>query len=203
MAPSNPSHLLLVALPAWGHARPLAALGARLVTESDTVLLTILTTSIHLEKLRFEIDRQLETGSPALQRIRQVPASLYAIIALIASVDASNPLAVIGEFAASYAPAYEVLVQAKSITCATTGTVFEAAIAPTAIILDFFGIPQLHATRALTGRTVPVLAWVTGGASTFIRNWGPESIGGSGDFGGKVAAEAARTGKPALEVGEQ
>ncbi|KAG5643972.1 hypothetical protein DXG03_009323, partial [Asterophora parasitica] len=187
MAPSNPSHLLLVSIPAWGHARPLAALAARLVTESDTVLLTFLTTSIHLQKLRFEIDRQLEAGSPALQRIRQVPDYGYA----------SNPLAVFGEFAASYAPAYETLVQAKSITCATTGTVFEAAIAPTAIILD------LHATRALTGRTVPVLAWATGGVSIFIRNWGPESIGGSGDFGGKVAAEAARTGKPALEVGEQ
>ncbi|KAG5647511.1 hypothetical protein DXG03_009448 [Asterophora parasitica] len=112
-------------------------------------------------------------------------------------------MAVLGDFAISYASAYETLVQAKPITCATTGTVFEAVIAPTAIILDPFGVPQLHATRALTGHSVPIISWLTGGASTLIRNFGPESIGGTGSFGAKVEAEAARTGKPALQVGEE
>ncbi|KAF5383026.1 hypothetical protein D9615_005086 [Tricholomella constricta] len=194
MPSSNLSHLLLVSFPGWGHARPLCVLAARLVSESDKVLVTVLTTPHMLDKTRFEISRQFETGSLALQRIRLVS---------VFQSDATDMMAVLGLFAKSYAPAYETLTLAKPITCSMTGTLFEAAPAPVAVILDFFALPQLQATRALTGRSVPVISWVTGGCSTFIRGWGPESFGGLGDFGAKVDAEVARTNKSALEVGEQ
>ena len=39
------------------------------------------------------------------------------------------------------------------------------------------------------------------GAGAIIRLFGPESIGGVGDFGARIDAEAARTGLPPDEIG--
>ena len=41
------------------------------------------------------------------------------------------------------------------------------------------------------------------GAAAIIRILGPESIGGVGDIGAKIDAEAARTGLSANEIGEK
>ncbi|KAJ7217244.1 hypothetical protein GGX14DRAFT_331962, partial [Mycena pura] len=47
-----------------------------------------------------------------------------------------------------------------------------------------------------------IIAWVTGGASTIIRLFGPESLGGLGNFGERIDAEAKRTGKDSVEIGD-
>ena len=52
----------------------------------------------------------------------------------------------------------------------------------------------MHATRAISGHSVPIIACVTAGAGATIRLFGPESIGGVGDIGAKIDAETARTG---------
>ncbi|KAF8067710.1 UDP-Glycosyltransferase/glycogen phosphorylase [Lyophyllum atratum] len=194
MTSSSTSHLLLVSFPGWGHARPLCVLAARLVSESENVLVTILTAPHILDKARFEISRQFETGSTALQRIR--------LVAIYKSTD-KDMAAVLGLYAGAYEPAYETLAKSRPITCSITGTTFEAAPAPVAVILDFFALKQFQATRALTGHTVPIIAWATGGSGAFIRGWGPESMGGLGDLGAKADAEAARTNKSSTEAGEQ
>ena len=62
-------------------------------------------------------------------------------------------------------------------------------------------LPQLKATRALSGRSVPIIGCVTAGAGATIRGFGPESIGGVGDIGAKIDAEVARTGLSADEIG--
>ncbi|KAJ6570234.1 hypothetical protein DFH09DRAFT_425007 [Mycena vulgaris] len=81
-------------------------------------------------------------------------------------------------FAETYPAAYETLYKEEPIKGATTGKIFEAAPPPAAVIMDFFAVPQLGATRALSGASVPIVAWVTGGASTILRLFGPESMGG-------------------------
>jgi hypothetical protein len=48
---------------------------------------------------------------------------------------------------------------------------------------------------------VPIIAFVAAGAGAILRLLGPESMGGLGDFGAKIDAEAARTGLPADEIG--
>ncbi|KAF8067713.1 UDP-Glycosyltransferase/glycogen phosphorylase [Lyophyllum atratum] len=194
MTSSSLSHLLLVSFPAWGHLRPLCVLAARLVSEREDILVTILAAPSMLEKSRSEIARQFKNGSPALQRIR--------LISLFQSTD-SDMMVAVGLFTKSYPAAYETLAQAKPMTCPTTGASFDAAPAPVAVILDFFLIHELKATRALSGRSVPIISWMTGGGSTLIRCWGPESMGGRGDFAAKVQAEAARTNESLAEVGEK
>jgi len=106
-------------------------------------------------------------------------------------------------FADAYPAAYQTLYQAKSITCSVTGTTFDAVPAPRVVILDFLAFPQFQATRAVSGYSVPIIACVAAGAGAIIRLFGPESMGGVGDFGARIDAEIARTGLPDDEVGHK
>jgi hypothetical protein len=102
-----------------------------------------------------------------------------------------------------YPAAYETLYRGSPIKCATTGTEFAAVPPPAALILDVFALPQLHATRSISGTTIPVFMFVAGNAGALIRMFCPVSMGGQGDLGPKIDAEALRLGKTADEVGDQ
>ena len=69
---------------------------------------------------------------------------------------------------------------------------------------QYFALPQLHATRAVSGHSVPIIACMAAPAAAIIRFFGPESIGGVGDIGARIDAEAARsTGLSADEIGHK
>jgi hypothetical protein len=117
--------------------------------------------------------------------------------------------------AQTYPAAYETLYQGKPLTCATTGEVFDAVPPPIAVIIDvrisysqlvprgsvysyveplqLVALPQLRATRALSGTSVPIIAVVPGSASSFLRFMPPPSLGGIADFK-TLDDEAARLG---------
>ena len=71
------------------------------------------------------------------------------------------------------------------------------------LYFQFFALFQLHATRAISGRSVPIIVCVAAGAGAIIRLFGPEFIGGVGDVGAKIDAEVARTGLSADEIGSK
>ena len=64
-------------------------------------------------------------------------------------------------------------------------------------------LPQLQATRAVSGRSVPIVTCVAAGAGAVMRLFGPESMGGSGDIGAKIDAEVARSGLSDDEIGHK
>ena len=140
----------------------------------------------------------------------------------LTDVDPAQTMKLIAD---AYPVAYQTLYEAKPITCSVTNTTFEAVPAPCAVILDvslpmyyygntvtsslllfylyfqFFSLSQLQVTRAVSGISVPVIAFGAGGAGAFIRHFGPESMGGAGDIGAKIVAEVARTGMTADDIG--
>ena len=59
----------------------------------------------------------------------------------------------------------------------------------------------MHATRAISGHSVPIITMITAGAGATIRLFGPDSMGGQGDLGPIIDAEVARTGLSEDEVG--
>ena len=59
----------------------------------------------------------------------------------------------------------------------------------------------MHATRAVSGHSVPIIACATSGIGAVIRRLGPESIGGAGDLGPKIDAEVIRSGLSADVIG--
>ncbi|KAG6913980.1 hypothetical protein DXG01_003161 [Tephrocybe rancida] len=201
-------------LPAWCHTRPICTLAARIVTEDDSTVVTLLTIADFVDKCRFEVARQLEgseTTSP--QRVRFVKpfvidllhAHSWLPVRVVSIVGPTNVdvLAAIALFAQSYLLAYKALAAGKSITCSTTGTLSQGIIPPVAVIIDQLGVLSVKATRAVTGKSIPIICWVTGGAATFVRLWGPQSIGGIGNMRAKIQSEAQRTGRPELEVGDE
>ena len=48
---------------------------------------------------------------------------------------------------------------------------------------------------------MPIISFVAAGAGAILRLFGPESMGGVGDFGARIDAEIARTGLSDLEIG--
>ena len=121
----------------------------------------------------------------------------------------------------AYPATYQTLYQAEPITCSVTGTTFDAVPAPCAAILDvcvqskmvpaadvcflppaqYFSHSQVYAIRAISGHSVPIIACISAGAGSIIRLYGPESMGGVGDFGARIDAEAARTGLSVDDIG--
>ena len=74
-------------------------------------------------------------------------------------------------------------------------------IVPFYLYFQLHILAQLQATRAVSGRSVPIIVFIAVGSGTLIRSYAPESMGGRGDIGAKIDAEVARTGLSADEIG--
>ena len=48
---------------------------------------------------------------------------------------------------------------------------------------------------------MPIIAYIAAGAGAILRLFGPESMGGVGDFGARIDAEIAHTGLSEEEIG--
>lgn len=141
----------------------------------------------------------------ASQRNKLLTASSgrFRLLTTLVPEPTDNIFSILAKAGQVYPPIYQRLIAGEPVTCAVKGTVFEALPAPVAIIMDFFALAELQATRSITGDTVPVVAIVASGAAPIIQLFGPERIGGLGDLGAKVDAEVARTGRDPIEVGEE
>ncbi|KDR73125.1 hypothetical protein GALMADRAFT_158264 [Galerina marginata CBS 339.88] len=192
----NLTHFLFSAIPAWGHIRPFCILAARLVSENENIVVTMILAPNFLDKAHSEISAEFGEGGSDQARRR---------IRVLSTVQSTsyNGFEIMQPMAETYATAYQTLSEGKSITCAEKNTVFDAVPAPVVVILDFVALPQLQATRAITGHSVPIIAWVTGHASAVVRSLGPESLGGRGDIGARVDAELARTGDSLEEISDK
>ncbi|KAF5311787.1 hypothetical protein D9619_003781 [Psilocybe cf. subviscida] len=190
-------HVLLVSIPAWGHVRPLLALAVRLLLERDDIILTILVSPNMLDKSFSDLELQFaHNGSQsAAKRVR--------LLTTFIAEPTDQIFAILAKAGQAYPPVYNRLVAGEAVTCAAKGTVFDACPSPVAIIMDFFALAELQATRSITGDTIPVTAIVASGAAPIIQLFGPESIGGFGNVGPRIDAEVARTGRDPIEVGEE
>ncbi|KAJ7920684.1 hypothetical protein B0H13DRAFT_2268169 [Mycena leptocephala] len=178
------------------HTRPLCVLGGRLAAERADIVVTILMAPNWLRQAKSEVAAQFPAGHEALARIR------YRIISIFQSDSVRIP-DLVRPLADFYPAAYQAVFEGEVIACPTTGTVFDSFPPPTAIIMDFFSIVQLQQTRAISGTAIPVFAFASCGSAALLRLFGPESLGGLGDFGARTDAEALRTGKSSVDIGDQ
>ncbi|KAF8194683.1 hypothetical protein BJ912DRAFT_1087311 [Pholiota molesta] len=196
MSHTKTTHLILLAIPAWGHVRPLLVLASRLVLERDDLVLTVILGPTVIEKALSDVATQFPDESQAHLRDR---------IRIVAAFDTQelDLFKVMGELVGAYPPVYQTLLEEKPITCAKTGTTFEAVPAPTAVIMDFFALPQLRLTRKITGNSVSILAFISSSAAAATYISGPPEFGGFGDLEDRAQAEAQRTGRSADEISEE
>ncbi|KIM38978.1 glycosyltransferase family 1 protein [Hebeloma cylindrosporum] len=194
------SHVLLVPFAAFGHTRPVSAVAARLVLEKENVVLTFFATPHQIEQVRKDISNQFpeslissDVKEKALKRIR--------VVTTFKSTD-SNDFHLSMSSSESYPAAYETLYRGRPFTCATTGEVFDAVPPPVAVVIDLCALPQLQATRAISGTSVPIIAILPGPSSSFIRCFAPPTLGGIG-LGKTLDDEAARLGVSPDELGNK
>ncbi|PPQ81811.1 hypothetical protein CVT25_013647 [Psilocybe cyanescens] len=192
------SHFVFSAIPAWGHAKSFCILAARLVEANTNVFVTLILAPTLLEKAETEVAAEFQSTKASEETRKRVR--------ILSAFNSDSPdfFSLLKPLVETYGPAYQTLLQSKPISCAVTGKVFDAAPPPNVVVLDFFAYYQMLATRAITGNTVPILAWVTGHTSHGVRLFGPASHGGSfEDLSARIEAEAARTGKTPLEIGDK
>ncbi|KAF8911626.1 hypothetical protein CPB84DRAFT_1842107 [Gymnopilus junonius] len=190
-------HILFSVFPAWGHTRPFCILAARLVKEHADIIVTMIIGPSYLSLAQSEISAEFGDRVPDEIRRR------VRFLSTIPPIQSGDFIGSMRALVETYATAYQALSQAKTISCAVEGTIFDAIPPPVVVILDFIALPQLQATRAISGRSVPIIAWVTGHMSSTTRWFLPESAGGIGDLGARIDAEVARTGSSPEEIGEK
>ncbi|KAH9832558.1 uncharacterized protein C8Q71DRAFT_258990 [Rhodofomes roseus] len=180
--PSSHGHIVVFAYEAWGHARPLCNLAARLV-QSRNIIVTFFTTPAFYDRVMSELLRNFDADGLGLDRIR--------VITLIHTGMHSLDNTVLND---SFAQAFDKLAEGDPVQCVHTGVTHEPVSPPKAVIIDFFGLPLLQAVRRLSGvgEPIKVFVWFAGAAAVVFRLCAPERLGGIGNLRAKSEEEAIR-----------
>ncbi|KAJ7868679.1 hypothetical protein B0H13DRAFT_2558393 [Mycena leptocephala] len=114
--------------------------------------------STWLQKAQSDILAQFPTGHEALERIR--------LVSLFDSTQ-TDLFALIPKLIEAYPPRTK-LSSAEAPSPVRARESFSAVPPPTAVILDMFALPQLHAMRSISGTTVPIFMFVAGSAGALF-----------------------------------
>ncbi|KAI0633610.1 UDP-Glycosyltransferase/glycogen phosphorylase [Trametes polyzona] len=188
MASQATKHIVAFPCLAWGHARPLSILTARLVKLRPSVVVTLFTYDGFFERLTTELARCFEPGEEEIaKRIR-----------LIAVGPADFVTSREGD--ANFEEMWKHIVAEEGVTCMKSQTTHPALPKPSAAIIDMFAVQPYKSIRAISGKTVKVYMWHPALTYEMFWFWGPEKIGGRGNFRLKAEEEARRSGRPYIEV---
>ncbi|OCH84632.1 UDP-Glycosyltransferase/glycogen phosphorylase [Obba rivulosa] len=186
--PAAKKHIVFLTYEAWGHARPLCVLAARMV-KLHPVIVTFFTTHLNYTRVNAEMRRSFRPEEADLLSSIRVIALLGQ---MTGSLDTIN-------LDMQFAEVYQKLVAQESVTCAHSNTQHEALGRPTAVVIDFFCAKPCEAIRN-ADHAAKIYTWYSGSASSILHPWGPEDMGGKGDSVAMVEAEMSRTGKPLAQV---
>ncbi|RPD78353.1 UDP-Glycosyltransferase/glycogen phosphorylase [Lentinus tigrinus ALCF2SS1-7] len=180
-------HIVTHTTMAWGHARPLVHLSARLV-KLRPINLTLLTTSAYYPRIVTELARSFDPEEEEYAtRIRVVSIS---DVAFFRSDEGDK----------AFEEAWKALNEERELVCTQTGTIFPPLPKPQAVILDFFAIDPFNSIKAISGSSVKVYAWLPGLTYAIFHLFGPEKLGGKGNIRVKAEDMAHQTGRPFEEV---
>ncbi|KAI0368559.1 UDP-Glycosyltransferase/glycogen phosphorylase [Pilatotrama ljubarskyi] len=184
---ATPKHIVAFPYQAWGHARPLINLSARLVKMRD-VTVTLLTSDAFYDRATAELARSFAPGEEDFaKRIRTVS---------VGSADTFG----FDALDQGFRSVWTKLSGGEELVCLKTGTNFGVLPKPQAVIIDFFAIEPTETIRKLSGNSVKIYSWVSGGTCALFYLFGPEKLGGRGNLRLKIEEESKRTGKPFPEV---
>ncbi|KAI0674843.1 UDP-Glycosyltransferase/glycogen phosphorylase [Trametes maxima] len=188
MSASTQKHIVAFTVQAWGHARPLINLSARLVKLRPHVVVTFLTSNTLYDRSSAELARSFVPGEEeAAGRVRLI------------SIGGGEGFK-LEQDNIDFAKSWEKLAATDELTCAKTGTTFSAVAAPSAAIIDFFGIEPIRTVKRSSGSSVKVYAWMGGSTYAIFYLFGPEKLGGRGNIHVKAEQEVQKSGRPYTEV---
>ncbi|OSD03898.1 glycosyltransferase family 1 protein [Trametes coccinea BRFM310] len=182
MTTRNEKHVVALTYQAWGHARPLIQLSARLVKMSP-LQITFFTTDAYVDRILDELTNSFERGE-------EVYADRVRVLSL--GNDPGFTTEVVDE---GFELACEKLVAGEELRCAKTGRVFAALPPPQAAIIDFFAVKPIAAIKQSSGNSAKVYAWFSGMTTAAFMVVAPEKYGGPGNIRIKAEEMADKTGK--------
>ncbi|KAH9925919.1 UDP-Glycosyltransferase/glycogen phosphorylase [Epithele typhae] len=177
-------HLVANCIQAWGHARPLVTLCARLVKMKTDLCVTLLTTAAMFGRLTKEAARNFEIGDESSQRLR------------IVCMGVANDF--IGD--GLIEPMWKALIAGEGLECQQTGTSYNPLPVPTAVIFDFFAIKNTRIVRSLSGSSVRIHSWWPGLTYHILYQFGDAHVGGLGNIRVRAEEESRKSGRPYHEV---
>lgn len=174
----SPLHFVAFPWLLFSHARQLLALVATLVQENTSLTFTVFSYKLGVPGLLAELQRaQLEEAVRA--RIR--------VVGIVKQETTTPGIQGMGEawFAmkTAFPEAYRPISEGKTLTCTSTGSSFDysALPAPSMVIYDMFIPGAGEAVKAITPSAKLVHFFITS-AGSFIRHYGPTSLGGLGEW---------------------
>ncbi|RDX50057.1 UDP-Glycosyltransferase/glycogen phosphorylase [Lentinus brumalis] len=180
-------HIVTHTASAWGHARPLVHLSARLV-KLRPVNVTLLTSTAYYTRITTELARSFEPEDEEhARRIRVISLNDVASLRL-------------DEGERAFEEAWKALDEKRELVCPQSGTRFPPLPKPQAVILDLFAIDAYNSVRAISGNSVKVITWHPGLTYAMFHLFGPESLGGRGNVRLKAEEISRQTGRPFGDV---
>ncbi|KIK52864.1 glycosyltransferase family 1 protein, partial [Collybiopsis luxurians FD-317 M1] len=151
-----------------GHNKPAAALVVMLTRARPELTVTILTTGLMYSKFIHELQSKLTVG--------EFDALMTRVYVIDIAGSKFHPLAPLSAFK----PAYTALYEGQSITCISSGKVFEFSSLPrvSLAIIDHFAGYAFDDIRSVSQKQVPIVAFLTSPAGGTIRHFGPKRFGG-------------------------
>ncbi|KIJ46025.1 glycosyltransferase family 1 protein [Sphaerobolus stellatus SS14] len=119
-------HVVIFAVPSWGHVRSLVALACRIIQQKPDVGITILTAGDIIKKVEAEVVRYFSPGGESKNNIR------------IISVLEPSPdiFGIIVQTAGACMNFYQTISREERVTCLVSGKTFEPWRKPTLVISD-------------------------------------------------------------------
>ncbi|KAL7281193.1 hypothetical protein ACG7TL_004501 [Trametes sanguinea] len=187
MTTQSEKHVVALAYQAWGHLRPLIQLSARLV-KIHQVHVTLLLANHVFDRATHELARGFESGEEAYaRRVRIISLGEFSMMPASSLDEAINRFC-------------EKLVAGEELQCAKTGTIHGALPPPQAAIMDLFETYAIAAIKRASENAIKVYAWYSGMTTAAFMLLAPEKYGGPGNIRIKAEAEAAKTGRPYVEI---
>ncbi|KIJ46331.1 glycosyltransferase family 1 protein [Sphaerobolus stellatus SS14] len=182
-------HLVIAAIPGWGHIRPLIVLACRILELKPEIGITILTVGLITKKTEEELARYLPTELDGLRNNVRIISFLERNTGLWEDFKHA-PRACLKFL--------ESIYRQDSVKCLVSGRTFKPWPKPNIVISDIcFDI--VKGVRSIDPE-VTILGWSPVNNSCCLRSTGPEELGGLGDISAKALVLAERTGKSANEI---
>ncbi|KAF5368910.1 hypothetical protein D9758_003087 [Tetrapyrgos nigripes] len=162
---------------AWGHCKPIAAFGVRILEARANVHITVFLISPTYPKLLGEVDRIAgQAKIPKEDILRR-----FHVIDICKEVSFETFLTP----NAAFAPAFEALWNGGSIKCLSSGKVYDKLPRPTIAVIDPFQGYAIEVVREISfpsGR-IPIFTWMTCNAGASLQLFGPKKLGAAGPSG--------------------
>ncbi|KAL0570334.1 hypothetical protein V5O48_011631 [Marasmius crinis-equi] len=161
-------HILLHAVPSWGHTKPLISFMILLAESGEDVVVTFFTGLLYTQIMG-------ELEKIPKERFNKVESRVN----VIDLTGPSNNYFDVPQFAVAFR---ELHGGSGEVTCASSKKVFKNLPRPDLVILDPIAGYAVEAIRELaTPKEIPIWSWMTSSLGFTVRSWGPKYLDGQGD----------------------